>query len=530
MAVLVSRPPPCVLFEDEHLLLVNKPPGWNTHSPAPFAGEGIHEWLKCREPRWARLAIVHRLDKETSGLLLFSKTAEANRSLTDQFAAGNVRKEYILRTRGRLPADPFVVRSHLKRVGDKYASLRGGVSGVDAETSFEMDSENDGVATVRARPRTGRTHQIRVHASENGFPILGDALYGGPASSRLWLHSCSLALTHPTTGEALLFRDQNLAATFYAEPWISRRTAMVGPETDAFRWIHGKADGWPNFSADQFGPYVLTQSGGAEPPTDWRTTPAAGSGWYHKTTTPHVRGKSVETASPKHQDGAAADGPFTILENGVRYEINFSEGYSVGIFLDQRDNRLRLATGHIGPEFSISLHGAEVLNTFAYTCAFSVCAALAGAKVTSLDLSRKYLEWGARNFRLNNLDPGGHDFIFGDVFDWMKRLAKKGRQFDAILLDPPTFSQSKETGLFRAEKDYGNLVRGALRLLRPGGVLFASSNAAKWAPEDFLREVHSAIHAGGRSIRREQYYPQPPDFPISRAEPAYLKSAWFTVA
>ena len=74
-------------------------------------------------------------------------------------------------------------------------------------------------------------------------------------------------------------------------------------------------------------------------------------------------------------------------------------------------------------------------------------------KVTSLDLSRKYLEWGERNFALNGIDPKAHDFIFGDAFDWMKRLSKKQRFFDVIILDPPTFSQSKESGVFQAEKD-----------------------------------------------------------------------------
>ena len=84
---------PCVIFEDEHLLVVNKPAGWNTHAPSPFAGEGIYDWLKNREPRWASLAIIHRLDKETSGVLIFGKTPLANRSLTEQFTQRHVCKK-----------------------------------------------------------------------------------------------------------------------------------------------------------------------------------------------------------------------------------------------------------------------------------------------------------------------------------------------------------------------------------------------------------------------------------------------------
>jgi 23S rRNA (cytosine1962-C5)-methyltransferase len=151
------------------------------------------------------------------------------------------------------------------------------------------------------------------------------------------------------------------------------------------------------------------------------------------------------------------------------------------------------------------------------------------ARTTSLDLSKKYLEWGKRNFALNGLDPAQHDFIYGDTFDWLKRLAKKQRAFDVVLLDPPTFSQSKEGGVFRAEKDYGRLVLAALPVLKPGGVLFASTNAAEWKPEDFLAQVESAIRKAGRKIVQQHYVPQPPDFPVSRDEPAYLKTVWLRV-
>ena len=170
------------------------------------------------------------------------------------------------------------------------------------------------------------------------------------------------------------------------------------------------------------------------------------------------------------------------------------------------------------------------MNPFAYTCGFSVCAARAGACTTSVDLSKKYLEWGRRNFALNGLDAAGHDFIFGDTFDWLRRLEKKGRTFDAVALDPPTFSNSKAGGMFRAEKDYGRLVTAALPVLKPGGALFVSSNAARLRPEDFLRQIESAIVKAGRRITQRHYVPQPPDFPITREAPAYLKTLWLRIA
>lgn len=110
--------PPCVVLEDEHLLVVHKPAGWNTHAPSPFAGEGIYDWLRHREPRWASLAILHRLDKETSGLLVFGKTPLANRSLTGQFTAREVEKRYVLVTDQPPPAEQWVTETVLVRAGN----------------------------------------------------------------------------------------------------------------------------------------------------------------------------------------------------------------------------------------------------------------------------------------------------------------------------------------------------------------------------------------------------------------------------
>src|SRR5262245_54554311 len=118
----LSDSPPLILFEDDHLLVINKPAGWNTHSPSPFAGEGVYDWLRHREPRWASLAIIHRLDKETSGVLAFSKTARANRSLTEQFARRAVHKRYVLMTDRPMRKKQIVIKSSLVRVGDRYMS------------------------------------------------------------------------------------------------------------------------------------------------------------------------------------------------------------------------------------------------------------------------------------------------------------------------------------------------------------------------------------------------------------------------
>jgi 23S rRNA (cytosine1962-C5)-methyltransferase len=279
------------------------------------------------------------------------------------------------------------------------------------------------------------------------------------------------------------------------------------------------------------GEYLLSQS---EAPLNaaQRAELGVAPGAYHKILSRQVRRQPVGASSPQYVTGQPAPDRFVVRENGVKFELSFTEGYSVGLFLDQRDNRRRLRTGHLAAEFPLRVVAVapRVLNTFAYTCGFSVAAALGGAHTTSLDLSKKYLGWGKRNFTLNQLDPSRHEFIYGDTFDWLKRFAKRGRQFEVVLLDPPTFSQSKESGLFRAQKDYGKLVGAALPVLAPDGVLFCSTNAADLAPEDFLAQVTTAVRSRGRKILQQHYVPQPPDFPVSRGEPAYLKTVWLRVA
>lgn len=579
--------PSCVLHEDEHLLVVNKPAGWNTHAPAPHAGEGIYDWLRHHEPHWASLAIIHRLDKETSGVLVFGKTPLANKSLTEQFEQRKVAKRYLLVTDRPPPKDELVVRGSILREGDHYVNLPSGADGESAETRFKCGKRKaeGGIWEVAAQPLTGRTHQIRVHAAASGFPILGDTLYGGTSAARVFLHAAEITFLHPVTGEPVTYgapvdftadarlalrravielrgpspsppsppvgereREERASKTDKTQPRSSGSLALTGGEggadddtatntTTAFRLIHGAADGWPGWQVERLGDFLLSQSEAAltSAQTDQLATwlkHLGLRGAYHKRLDRRMRQTTTVQVSPLRVLGEPASDRFTVCENGLQFELSFTEGYSYGLFLDQRDNRRRLLTGHVAAGFPLTLHPSPftLLNCFSYTCGFSVAAAKAGVHTTSLDLSKKYLEWGRRNFTLNGLDPATHDFIYGDVFDWLRRLAKKGRLFDAVLLDPPTFSQSKESGVFRAEKDYGKLVALALPLLKAGGIIFASTNCATLSPEEFLATLEVMVQRAGRRIVQQHYVPQPPDFPIARDEPAYLKTVWLRVS
>ena len=209
-------------------------------------------------------------------------------------------------------------------------------------------------------------------------------------------------------------------------------------------------------------------------------------------------------------------------EWGVSYRVDLVRGQPSGIFPDQRENRHRILTDRIAPGLPAFPKGdARVLNAFAHSCGFSLCAALAGARTTSVDLSSRFLELGRWNFRNNGLDPVEHEFLRGDVFGWFRRLARRGRRFDMLVLDPPTFSRSRESGAFRVERDLPPLVRDSLPLLSPGGWILVSTNKASWAPSRFRKAMREAVADRGLEYFHQDC--EPWDY---RHGASYLKTIW----
>ena len=523
---------PAILHEDADLLVVNKPAGINTHAPGPWAGDGLYEWLRDHHPRWDTLAIAHRLDKDTSGVLVFTLSPAAQRSLAEQFGQHSIAKTYLLLTDRPVDWTRREATSVLVRVGTRYVSRPAAAKGVTAQTRFEVLRREGGRVLVQAEPITGRTHQIRVHAADLGIPIIGDSLYGGTSGPRLCLAAQSIELRHPSTQAPVKF---SAPTNFDAPAGLQLRRSLIDPAaTNALRWYHGASDRHDNLYVDQFGPYLLSQS--PEPfesirDLNWPAllSSAGARSVYHKQQLKNVGRTKTPEVSPLLRVGEPAPGSFLVSENGVAYEISFREGYSVGLFLDQRENRRRLLRNHVGPGFAVFPNAPQpptVLNAFAYTCGFSVCAALAGARVSSIDLSRRYLDWGKRNFQHNGLDPAAHHFVAGDVFDWMRRWQRQRRRFSLVILDPPTFSRSKVSGVFQAEKNYPALAQAAAELVESAGVLFCSCNAARLTPAEWMEQVHQGVRQARRRIIQQRYVPQPIDFPISAGEPAYLKTVW----
>jgi 23S rRNA pseudouridine1911/1915/1917 synthase len=206
-----------VRFEDDRLLVVAKPAGLATH---PIASRrtgtlvnrllGMGLTLSGGDP--LRPGIVHRLDAGTSGLLLVAKDDEARDRLADMLRRHEVDRRYLALARGRVPHDRFTVDAPLGRRGAKV--IVRGHGGREAATAFEVRERRARATLLEAAPRTGRTHQIRVHLSSIGHPILGDRRYGGGGDdakalglARPFLHAWRLSFAHPFTGEPVALSE-----------------------------------------------------------------------------------------------------------------------------------------------------------------------------------------------------------------------------------------------------------------------------------------------------------------------------------
>jgi len=280
-----------------------------------------------------------------------------------------------------------------------------------------------------------------------------------------------------------------------------KRRAIRSDQTNAVRLLDGAGDGLPGLIIDDFdGRWIVQTIDEREPTLD----PVLGyRSLYWK---PLLK---TSKSGPKHLAGESVEEPFYVLESGLKFEIDFRAGYSPGLFLDQRINRNKLCG---------LARARTLLNTFSYTCAFGVAAAIGGASTVNLDLSRHYLDWGKRNYDINGITRDGHDFVYGDVFDWLGRFQRRGRKFDVIVLDPPTFSRDRKSKVFRIQDDYGDLADLAVQCLHRNGLLFCSANFRGMTFNEFLRILRTAVHRPFKAVTGSM----PPDFTGDK----YLKTVW----
>ena len=286
--------------------------------------------------------------------------------------------------------------------------------------------------------------------------------------------------------------------------------------TTAFRLFNQEGDGFGGLTVDLYGDYavfswynsyvyqirkVISEA--------FRQVFPEVLGAYEK-----IRFKGLDYESA-HVYGQEAPDFFTVLENGVLYQVFMNDGLMTGIFLDQHEVRGSLVDG--------LAMGKSLLNMFSYTAAFSVAAAMGGAsQTTSVDLAKRSRELSQAHFQANGISKDDHRFIVMDVFEYFKYAKRKGLTYDVIVLDPPSFARNKKQ-TFSVAKDYHKLISQSLEILNPGGIIIASTNAANVSRQKFTEQIDKGF--AGRSYQILNKYGLPADFAYNKKDESsnYLK-------
>lgn len=328
-------------------------------------------------------------------------------------------------------------------------------------------------------------------------------------------------LIHARLARALALRQQIFAAE-------SQRT-------DAFRWCHGEGDLLPGLVIDCYGPVaVVVLDGGGENDSATGQAPLAA---FLTDIVDAVRTlgqplgiRAIYQRKQRRSGGSGAllwgelpppppdgkPGEIIVHEHGVRFFVDVVHGQKSGLFLDQRENRVRLRR---------YVAGRSLWNGFAYTGGFSLHAALAGAsRVITVDRASPAVVAARRNFVLNGIDPSPHEFLAADVFHELDAARRRGERHGVVLVDPPSFAPN-ERSLPAALAAYRELHRLALELVAPGGILVAASCSSHVAEAAFVTTLVSAAEATSRRLRILEMHGQPADHPSPPAfsEGRYLK-------
>jgi 23S rRNA (cytosine1962-C5)-methyltransferase len=303
-----------------------------------------------------------------------------------------------------------------------------------------------------------------------------------------------------------------------AEALGRRASLLAQPATAVGRMVHSVADGIAGLVIERLGPVLVAQlhegqlklSESAARDLCAHVAQTLGSEAVYRKVYPKDRSAVSADLERQHRDpspwiGAQVPPELPVLEHGMTFLVRPYDGYLTGLFLDHRLSRLRVRQ---------LAGGRRVLNAFAYTCGFTLAAVLGGARETvSVDISKKSLTWGRRNLEANGVAPEPQRFICSDVLDYYRRAVRQGRRFDLILLDPPTFARQKGSRrTFVLERDLDRLVRGALTVLDPGGLVLLSVNLREMSFARLEHVLVAAARAERRQCELRERLPLPEDF------------------
>ena len=500
-AELMEGHAPAIIAERADWVIVQKPAGWLTH---PDGREGLDRrpdlfsWVQMRCQR--SLGVHQRLDVSTSGVIAFSLTTRGAKAI-EKALRGPGAKRYLAVLEGVIPVESGEMNTSVPNAREK-----------EALTHFRVLQRGRTWTLIEATPMTGRTHQIRAHCAQYGYPLRGDGRYGDALdlrSPRSLLHAYQLTIEGETFHAPLppdmsRYQSFDQGKTFEAqrtEAALQMRAPLKnGVETSCYRLFNGDPEGFPGWRLDRYGDWfwLIHDQGAPLGPDPFDEA----LGVYRLEAL--IDRSSGQQSSPQLLSGQTAPKPLEVIEAGVRYAVELGDQLSTGLFLDQRPQRSWLAQG--------KKPWGRVLNTFAHAGGFSVAAAVAGAETVSIDLSSKWLNRIPRQLELNGINPRDHLLLTGDVFDWIRRLAKRGERFDLIILDPPSTSVGKKKKRWSAARDYPELVALTLPLLSPGGRLLTCTNSRKLSPYKFARSLEDVMPRS-RGFQLERVCAPGIDFP-----------------
>ena len=348
-----------------------------------------------------------------------------------------------------------------------------------------------------------KDQEVEVYRQEGTF--LGTAYLSQQNKGLGWFVSTDKVTFNQAFFEALFRQAKEKRSAYYQDDL-----------TTAFRLFNQEGDGFGGLTVDLYGDYAVFSWYNSYVYQIRQTISEAFRqvfpevlGTYEK-----IRFKGLDYESA-HVYGQEAPDFFTVLENGVLYQVFMNDGLMTGIFLDQHEVRGSLVDG--------LAMGKSLLNMFSYTAAFSVAAAMGGAsQTTSVDLAKRSRELSQAHFQANGISTDDHRFIVMDVFEYFKYAKRKALTYDVIVLDPPSFARNKKQ-TFSVAKDYHKLISQSLEILNPEGIIIASTNAANVSRQKFTEQIDKGF--AGRSYQILNKYGLPADFAYNKKDESsnYLK-------
>ena len=348
-----------------------------------------------------------------------------------------------------------------------------------------------------------KDQEVEVQSQEGTF--LGTAYLSQQNKGLGWFVSTDKVTFNQAFFETLFRQAKEKRSAYYQDDL-----------TTAFRLFNQEGDGFGGLTVDLYGDYAVFSWYNSYVYQIRQTISEAFRqvfpevlGTYEK-----IRFKGLDYESA-HVYGQEAPDFFTVLENGVLYQVFMNDGLMTGIFLDQHEVRGSLVDG--------LAMGKSLLNMFSYTAAFSVAAAMGGAnQTTSVDLAKRSRELSQAHFQANGISTDDHRFVVMDVFEYFKYAKRKGLTYDVIVLDPPSFARNKKQ-TFSVAKDYHKLISQSLEILNPEGIIIASTNAANVSRQKFTEQIDKGF--AGRSYQILNKYGLPADFAYNKKDESsnYLK-------